>query len=57
MQGLDVFDILGLTLASNDDKKGSRFCRIPKLIDNMLGSPDNIRFIIKGKNIFVTKGE
>ena len=37
----------------NDDNRGSRYCRIPKPIDELLDSPDKIKFIVQGSQILV----
>lgn len=41
----------------NNDSSGSQICRIPKPIVEMLGSPDNVKFVIRGKKITVMAGE
>ena len=40
-----------------DDQKGSRYVRIPKPLDEKLHSPKKIKFVIRGKNIFVVSGD
>ncbi|WP_428326405.1 hypothetical protein [Nitrosopumilus sp.] len=39
---------------SNDGSDGLS-CRLPKPISEMLGKPEKIKFIIRGKGITVTK--
>lgn len=34
-----------------DDGKGSRYVRIPKPLDEKLGNPDRIKFILKDSKI------
>jgi len=37
-----------------DDHKGSRYVRIPKPLDEKLGKPNKIKFVIHGKAIIIT---
>jgi hypothetical protein len=37
------------------DGTNSTICRVPKPIIELLGSPENLKFIIRGKGIIVTK--
>jgi len=39
-----------------DDHKGSRYIRIPKPLDEKLGNPDKIKFIIKNNEIGIKIG-
>jgi len=36
-----------------DDHKGSRYVRIPKPLDELLGNPDRIKFMLSGKKILI----
>ena len=37
------------------DGKNSTICRVPKPIVEFLGNPENLKFVIRGKGIIVTK--
>ncbi|MCJ8306026.1 MAG: hypothetical protein HRU07_03165 [Nitrosopumilus sp.] len=37
-----------------DDRKGSRYVRIPKPLDEKLGNPEKIKFVIKNDKISIT---
>jgi len=41
----------------NDDGRGSRYCRIPKPIDEYLGNPNSLKFSIKNGKIQLVSGE
>lgn len=41
----------------NNDNAGSQICRIPKPIVDLLGKPDGIKFLIRGKKITVVAGK
>ncbi|MGI0073949.1 MAG: hypothetical protein ACREA3_09070 [Nitrosotalea sp.] len=43
-------DAKEFTVKVSNDKRGSRFCRIPKPILDQLGSPTSIKFVILSKN-------
>ena len=38
-----------------DDGKGSRYVRIPKPLDDILGRPDKVLFSINGKRIVLSE--
>lgn len=37
------------------DGANSTICRVPKPVMEFLGDPENLKFVIKGKEIIVTK--
>ena len=37
------------------DGANSTICRVPKPVMEFLGDPENLKFVIKGKGIIVTK--
>ena len=50
-------DAKEFTVRLNDDTTGSQICRIPKPIVDLLGKPEGVKFLVKGKYIVIVAGE